>query len=112
MNSPTRNALVAEASKDKNPFRFADIYVTGILPERLNFVCDLFPFTFHQGTADECIKLIKTSNTNDLPSPAAFPPLVTCSTGRHVGQNSYSDYYRMWTTLRHLYSDRVHPTRD
>lgn len=111
MNSLTRNALTAEAFKDKRPFRFADIYLTGMIPERLNFVCDLLPFTFYQGTTEDCIKLIKTTNQKDPPPSVTTPPLITCSTGRHVGQNSFSDYYKIWTTLKHVYADRLQQTQ-
>jgi len=104
MNSKTRNALIAEGLKDERPFRHSDIYVTGILPERLNFVCEILPFTYHQGIADDCIEIIKNNNKKD-PSPS--PPLIICSTGRHIGQTSYSDYYRLWTTLKNIYADRL-----
>jgi hypothetical protein len=110
MDSKTRNILVTESLKDKHPFRFPDIYITGILPERLNFVCEALPFVYHQGTADDCIALIKKNNKKE-PSPTS-PPLLICSTARHIGYNSYSDYYKIWTDLKHIYADRLHPTNN
>ncbi|CAF2428287.1 unnamed protein product [Rotaria sp. Silwood2] len=108
MNSKTRDLLTMEGFKVKRPFRFSDIFITGILPENLNFFCEILPFTYHQGTTNECMKLIRQSNTiNPLPST---PPLIICSTGRHIGQNSYSDYHRMWTTLKYIYADKLHHT--
>jgi len=105
MNSKTRNVITAESLKDKHPFRFSDIYITGIVPERLSFYCELVPFAYHQGSADDCIEIIKKNNKNE-PS-ASSPPLLICSTGRHLGQNSYSDYYKIWTDLKHVYADRL-----
>ncbi|CAF0827099.1 unnamed protein product [Rotaria sordida] len=106
MNSKTRDVLTIEGFKIKDPFRLPDIFITGVLPENLNFQCEILPFTFHQGTIDECIRLIRTSITiNPLPPN---PPVIICSTGRHIGQNSFSDYHRMWTTLKHIYADKLH----
>ncbi len=105
MNSKTRNVLISEGFEDKHPFRFPDIYITGILPERLSFGCETLPFTYYQGSIDDCIKIIKTNNKKD-PSPSS-PPLLVCSTGRHVGQQSYSDYYKIWTNLQQIYIDRL-----
>ncbi|CAF0918730.1 unnamed protein product [Rotaria sp. Silwood1] len=106
MNSKTRDLLTTEGFKIEHPFRFSDIFITGILPETLSFVCETLPFTFYQGSTDECLKLIRKSNTIDsLPSN---PPVIICSTGRHIGQNSFSDYHRIWTTLKYIYADRLH----
>lgn len=110
MNSQTRNSIFTEGLKDKRPFRFSDIYMTGILPERLQFVCDLLPFTFHQGTTAECIGIIRKNNKKE--SIPGSPPLLICSTGRHIGQNSYSDYYKIWTELKNVYADRLNPTNN
>jgi len=110
MNSKTRNALVREGLNDKHPFRFSDIYVTGILPERLNFLCEVLPFTYHQGTAGDCISIIQKNNKKE-PSLSS-PPLLICSTGRHIGYNSYTDYYKLWTDLKNIYADRLHPTNN
>lgn len=110
MNVGTKNALVTEGIKDKRPFRFSDIYMTGILPERLHFVCELSPFTYHQGTASDCIGIIKKNNKKE--SIPGLAPLLICSTGRHVGQNSYSDYYKIWTELKNIYADRINPTNN
>ena len=104
----TRNLLTKEGFKDQKPFRFSDIFITGILPERLNFVCDILPFTYHQGSIEECMKLIKQYNTK---VQSSTPPIIVCSTGRHIGQTTFSDYYRMWTVLKYIYSDRINITR-
>lgn len=105
MNANTRRSLTLEASKDPRPFRLADVYITGILPERLQFVCDILPFTYHQGSADSCIELIKKNNKY---TPAeTSPPLLYCSTGRHTGQGTYTDYHQIWMELRQIYNDRL-----
>lgn len=105
MDSKTRNLLVAEGFKETSPFRFADIFMTGILPERLNFICDVLPFTYHQGSTEQCINIIKIYSKKD--PQASTPPLIVCSTGRHVAQNTFSDYYRIWTVLKYVYGDRI-----
>jgi hypothetical protein len=105
MDSQTRKLIVAEGFKDKSPFRFSDIFITGILPERLNFICDLLPFTYNQGTTEQCIDIIKQHNKKDAQTPK--PPLIVCSTGRHLAQNTFSDYYRIWTVLKYVYGDRI-----
>ncbi|CAF3334983.1 unnamed protein product [Rotaria socialis] len=109
MDSKTRNLIVQEGFTDNNPFRFSDIFITGILPERLHFICDVLPFTYHQGTTEECISIIKRYNRKDIQSP--IPPLIVCSTGRHIAQNTFSDYYRIWTALKYVYGDRVHSSQ-
>lgn len=109
MDSKTRELLVEEGFKDKNPFRFSDIFITGMLPERLNFICDLLPFTYHQGNADQCINIIKTYNRKKVHESVA--PMIVCSTGRHIAQNTFSDYYRIWTVLKYIYNDRIHSER-
>ena len=98
MDSKTRNLLTEEGFQDSYPFRFSDIFITGILPERLNFICDVLPFSYNQGTTDECINLIKQYNKQNVDSSTS--PLIVCSTGRHVAQNTFSDYYTIWTDLR------------
>ncbi len=108
MNSKTRNVLFNAGLTDKRPFRFSDIYITGILPERLDFVCEVLPFMYHQGSAEDCISIIGTNNKRE-PSPSE-PPLLICSTGRHVGFNSYTDYYKLWTELKNIYADRLQLT--
>jgi len=110
MTSQTRHALTIAAFKDKHPFRFADIFLTGILPERLNFVCEIIPFNFHQGTTDQCIEIIRKSEMKDsLPTST---PLLVCSTGRHIGENAFSDYYRLWADLKTNYADRLQPSKN
>lgn len=106
-DAKTLEAMLEEANKDKQPFRLADIYVSGMLPERLNFVCDLLPFSYNQGTTEECIDMIKKNNRKG--SERSNSPLIVCSTGRHIAQNSYSDYYRMWTLLKFVYDDKLPP---
>lgn len=108
MDSETRNLLTAMAFKDSRPFRFSDIFITGILPERLKFVCDPLPFTYHQGSAEQCINKIRQPSLLEL---SVSTPLLVCSTGRHVAQNTYSDYYRMWTILKYVYSDKLNPKK-
>ena len=108
MDAKTRQVITEEALKDKQPFRFSDIYVTGMVPERLNFICDLLPFTYNQGSAEQCISLIKQNNKKT--SQATSPPLIVCSTGRHVAQNTFSDYYRIWTVLKYVYGDTTTKT--
>jgi len=109
MNSETRKLLTAEGFKEKHPFRFSDIFITGILPERLQFICENLPFTYIQGTAEQCINRIKQHNLLDgRPSKS---PLIVCSTGRHVAQNTFSDYYRIWTVLKYVYGDRLNTTK-
>ncbi|CAF3410051.1 unnamed protein product [Rotaria sp. Silwood1] len=49
MNSKTRDLLTTEGFKIEHPFRFSDIFITGILPETLNFVCETLPFTLYEG---------------------------------------------------------------
>ena len=105
MNDNTRRSLITESLKDNRPFRLADIYITGILPERLKFVCEILPFTYHQGSANNCIELIKKNNKYN-PTETS-PPLLTCSTGRHTGQATYTDYHQIWTELRQIYNDRL-----
>ena len=95
-----------ESSKDNQAFRFPDIYITGILPERLKFVCELLPFTYHQGSEDDCTRMIRKNSRKESLSSSS-PPLLSCSTGRHTGQNAYSDYYQMWTQLRQVYTNRL-----
>ena len=109
MDSKTRYSLAEEGFRDKTPFRFSDIYITGVLPERLQFICDVLPLTYHQGAIEECLNLIRghKSNTTQTSSPS-LPPLLVCSTGRHVSQNTFSDYYRLWTALKYVYADRAH----
>ncbi|UJR38208.1 hypothetical protein I4U23_030881 [Adineta vaga] len=108
INSATRSALTTEASKDKHPFRFADVYITGIIAQRLNFACQLIPFGFYQGSVDTCAGLIK--NTTMKNPPPGISPLLTCSTGRHLGHHAFSDYYRLWIELKQMYRDRLNPT--
>ena len=107
-DAKTRDSIMSQSLQDEKPFRLSDIYVSGILPERLNFICDILPFTFHQGLAEECIDLIKKNNRKS--SQGQVPPLIVCSTGRHIAQNSYSDYYRMWTVLKYVYNDLLTST--
>ncbi|CAF0988606.1 unnamed protein product [Adineta ricciae] len=106
MDSETRRLLVEEGFKERHPFRFSDIFITGILPEQLNFVCDILPFTYTQGTTEQCINNIKRNNLKDI--KVSTPPLLVCSTGRHIAQNTFSDYYRIWTVLKYVYGDRMH----
>jgi hypothetical protein len=94
MDSETQKLLTAEGFKEKKPFRISDVFITGILPERLNFLCDFLPFTYSVGTAEECISRI-THKT-----------VIVCSTGRRVNQNTFLDYYRIWTALKDVYGDR------
>ena len=108
MDSKTRNLIAADGLKDKHPFRFSDIYVTGMIPERHHFICDVLPFTYNQGTIEECINVIKQQNKKS--TPRATPPLVVCSTGRHIAQNTFSDYYRIWTVLKYVYGDKLRST--
>ncbi|CAF1184229.1 unnamed protein product [Rotaria sp. Silwood1] len=109
MDSKTRNLLVEEGFNDRYPFRFSDIFITGILPERLNFICDSLPFTYHQGTTQDCIDIIKLHNKKTL--KLSTPPLIVCSTGRHVAQNTFSDYYRIWSVLKFFFSNQISSTR-
>ncbi|CAF2730463.1 unnamed protein product [Rotaria sp. Silwood2] len=109
MDSKTRDLLVEEGFKDKYPFRFSDIFITGMLPERLNFICDALPFTYHQGTTQQCIDIIKKYNRKT--SELSTPPLIVCSTGRHIAQNTFSDYYRIWTVLKYFFDNRIRTTR-
>ena len=106
MDSKTRNLLAGEGFKDKYPFRFSDIFMTGILPERLNFICDVLPFTYNQGSTEQCINVIKKNNKKNAISSSS--PLIVCSTGRHIAQNTFSDYYRIWTVLKYVYDDKIH----
>lgn len=110
MNAKTRNTLTIEGFKVEQPFRFPDIFITGILAENLNFVCETLPFTYYQGIADQCIELIRKNNKK-LPSASSSPVLI-CSTGRHTGQNSFSDYSKIWTSLKHVYADRLQTTNN
>lgn len=105
MDSKTRKLLTTEGFKDEYPFRFSDIFITGVLPERLNFICDVLPFTYNQGTTEQCIDLIKQYNKKDVQKSTS--PLIVCSTGRHISQNTFSDYYRIWTVLKYVYGDRI-----
>jgi beta-1,3-galactosyltransferase 1 len=109
MDSKTRKLLVLEGFKDKEPFRFSDIFITGILPERMNFFCDVLPFTYNQGTTDQCLNIIMQSNKRN--TSLSTPPMIVCSTGRHVAQNAFSDYYRIWTGLKYAYGDRTDTKR-
>jgi hypothetical protein len=109
MDTKTRQLITAEGLKDESPFRFSDIYVTGMLPERMNFICDALPFTYNQGTTEQCINLIKQNNRKG--TQASTPPVVVCSTGRHVAQNTFSDYYRIWTVLKYVHGDAASTTR-
>jgi hypothetical protein len=110
MDSKTRKTLVSEGFKDTEPFRFSDIFITGILPERLSFICDVLPFTYNQGTTEQCINIIKQNNKKD--TRVSTPPLIVCSTGRHISQNTFSDYYRIWTVLKYVYGDRIDAKRN
>lgn len=110
MDSKTRRLLVSEGFKDPRPFRFSDIFITGILPERQNFVCDVLPFTYNQGTTEQCMDVIKRSNKKEV--SGTQPPLIVCSTGRHIAQNTFSDYYRIWTVLKYVYGDRINSKRN
>jgi hypothetical protein len=74
-----------------------------MIPEKLKFICDTLPFTYHQGSAEQCIEFIKQNN-RQVTGPSQ-PPLLVCSTGRHVAQNTFTDYYRMWTVLKYIYND-------
>jgi hypothetical protein len=109
MDSKTRKIITEEGFKDNYPFRFSDIFMTGIVPERLNFICDVLPFNYNQGTTEECINLIKQHNKKQIDPSTS--PLLVCSTGRHISQNTFSDYYRIWTVLKYIYSDRLHAKR-
>ncbi|CAF1049334.1 unnamed protein product [Adineta steineri] len=95
MNSATRKLITAEGFKEKKPFRIADVYLTGILPERLNFTCDLLPFTYYPGTVEECISMI------------ARYTIILCTIRPHVNQNTFLDYYRIWRTLKDVYGDTI-----
>ena len=108
MDTKTRQVITTEAAKDKEPFRFSDIYISGMVPERMNFICDLLPFSYNQGTAEQCINLIKKNNNKN--SDGSSPPLIVCSTGRHVAQNTFSDYYRIWTVLKYVYGETTTKT--
>ncbi|CAF1675547.1 unnamed protein product, partial [Adineta ricciae] len=110
MTSATKSVLLAEAVKDQQPLRFADIFITGIVPQRLNFFCQLIPFGFYQGSVDTCAGLIK--NTTMLNPPPGIASLLTCSTGRHVGQHAFADYYRLWTELKLMYAGRINPVKE
>jgi hypothetical protein len=105
MDTKTRKLLTLEGFKDKSPFRFSDIFITGMIPERLSFICDVLPFTYNQGTTEQCINIIKQYNKKDTHASSA--PLIVCSTGRHISQNTFSDYYRIWTVLKYVYGDRI-----
>jgi hypothetical protein len=108
MDLKTRKLITVEGFKDKYPFRFSDIFITGMVPERLNFICDVLPFTYNQGTTEECITIIKQYSKGARPSK---PPLIVCSTGRHVLQNTFSDYYRIWTVLKYVYQETINTKR-
>ncbi|CAF0754719.1 unnamed protein product [Didymodactylos carnosus] len=99
MDDKTRDLLVNEGLKQKQPFRFADIYLTGMIPEKLNFVCDILPFGYYQGTNEICQKMLIDIHK--------IPPLLVCSTGRHVEQNVFTDYYRSWNILKQIYADKL-----
>ncbi|CAF0848916.1 unnamed protein product [Adineta steineri] len=107
MNAATKRALTTEGFKDKNPFRFSDIFMTGIIPDRLNFVCEIMPFIIHQGTMEQCMGFVKNNSVEN--PPPSTTPLLVCSTGRHLGNNAFSDYYRMWTALKLIYANRLKP---
>jgi hypothetical protein len=98
MDSKTRNLLTKEGFKDKSPFGISDVFIAGMLPARLTFNCDRLPFTYYQGTTDECINIIKTQNL-----PSSMSPLLVCSTNRHFGRNTLSDYYKIWSLIKHVY---------
>ncbi|UJR08116.1 hypothetical protein I4U23_012393 [Adineta vaga] len=106
MDLETRRLLAEQGLKYEHPFRFSDIFITGILPERSDFFCDILPFTYTQGTTEQCINNIKRNNLKDI--TVSTPPLLVCSTGRHTAQNTFSDYYRIWTVLKYVYGDRIH----
>ena len=109
MNSQTRNSLTEEGLKANRKFRFSDVFITGILAENLNFTCESLPFTFFQGITDKCIELIEKNNRK-IPSASASPVII-CSTGLQIGRNSYSDYYKLWKTLKNVYTDRLDPAK-
>jgi hypothetical protein len=98
MDSKTRNLLTKEGFKDKSPFGISDVFIAGMLPARLTFKCGQLPFTYRQGTTDECINIIKTQNL-----PSSISPLLVCSTNRHFGENTFSDYYKIWSLIKHVY---------
>ena len=106
MSAKTRNLLTAEAFNDKHPFRFSDIFLTGILPERLNFTCDILPFTHLQSSVDECLNSINKSNMNDPPSNSPAPVII-CNTARHTAGTDFSGYHKIWSALKQVYSDRL-----
>ncbi|CAM4911977.1 unnamed protein product [Rotaria socialis] len=106
MDSKTRNLLTEEGLKDKSPFRFSDVYITGILPERLRFICNNIPFTYHLGSTDECINIIKKQNVESSRSP-----LIVCSTSL-IPAYKFLDFYRIWTVLKHVYKNRMYSTQD
>ncbi|CAF4590643.1 unnamed protein product [Rotaria socialis] len=105
MDSKTRNLLTEEGLKDKSPFRFSDVYITGILPERLRFICNNIPFTYHLGSTDECINIIKKQNVESSRSP-----LIVCSTSL-IPAYKFLDFYRIWTVLKHVYKNRMYSTQ-
>jgi hypothetical protein len=107
MDSKTRSSLAENGLEDNSPFRLSDIYITGILPERLKLICDVLPLTYHQGSVDECLNLLEGHTSNTTHKSTSSSPLFVCSTGRHVAQNAYSDYYRLWTALKYVHADRV-----
>ena len=110
MDAKTRRLVTNEGLKEREPFRFSDIYVTGILPERLHFTCDVLPFTYNQGTTEQCIQFIRQYNKRN--AHAAYPPVLVCSTGRHLAQNTFSDYYQIWTVLKYVYADRINSKKN
>jgi hypothetical protein len=103
MGAKTRHVITTKALKEKQPLHFSDIYVLGMILERLNFICDLLSFTYSQGSAEQCINLIKQNNKKT--SQASSPPLIVCSTDRHIAQNTFSNYYRIWTLLTYVFGE-------
>lgn len=109
MDVETRQLLTKAGFESRQKFRFSDIFMTGILPETSKFICGVLPFTYTQGSTEQCINDIKQNNLNNV--RVQTPPLLVCSTGRHTAQNTFSDYYRIWTVLKYVYGDRMHAKR-
>ena len=106
MDATTRNILASQGLNDTHPFRFPDIFITGILPQRLSFTCDILPFTYHQGNTDQCQQMLTSNNIKEPPTGSS-PPLIVCSTGRHVSRSHFADYFQIWSTLKQVYADRI-----
>ena len=106
MDSTTRNLLALEAFKVRNQLRFADIFITGIIPERLNFTCNQLPLTILQGTVKKCSKLILQIPRN-VNESASTPPVLVCSLSNHLTESSFNDYHNLWDTLKENYSNRI-----